>query len=93
MARLNLGTPDAPATLLPPRQSLLDDPATFEANPVLEGFADSMACAVTSDVVQPRWPEVEQILNEQLARAIYGEIDAATAVQEAAMQGEEILQQ
>ncbi len=93
MSRLNLGTAEEPFTLLPPRRSLLEDPATFAANPVVEGFAGMMDCAVTSEVVQPRWPEVEQILNEQLARAIYGEIDAATAVQEAAIMGEELLQQ
>lgn len=91
MRLLNLGTPDAPATLLPPRRSLLEDPATFENNPVLEGFADSMECAVVAEVVQPRWPEVEILLNEALARAIYGEVDAATAIQEAAVEAEALL--
>lgn len=93
MALLNLGTPEAPATLLPPRLSLLQDPKTFETNPVLEGFAKNMECAVVSTVVQPKWPEVEQLLNEALARAIYGEVDAATAITEAAMEAEELLQE
>lgn len=88
---INLGTPDAPATLLPPRRSLLEDPATFENNPVMEGFADSMECAVTSTVVQPEWPEVEILLNEALARAIYGETDAVTAITEAAVEAEALL--
>lgn len=92
MALLNLGTPDAPATLLPPRTSLLTDPATFEANPILEGFAESMQCAVVSTVVQPKWPEVEMLLNDALARAIYGEVDAATAIEEAAQEAEALLQ-
>jgi multiple sugar transport system substrate-binding protein len=92
MQFLNLGTPESPTTLLPPRQSLLDDPATFASNPVMEGFAAAMNCAVVSDIVQPRYPEAEVYLNEGLARAIYGEVDAATALAEAAMQGEEVLQ-
>jgi multiple sugar transport system substrate-binding protein len=88
MALLSLGTADEPATLLPPRHSLLDDPATFENNPMMQGFAAAMDCAVVSDIVQPKWGEAEQILNEQLGRAIYGEIDPATALQEAAMEAE-----
>jgi multiple sugar transport system substrate-binding protein len=92
MRYLNLGTPDAPTTLLPPRQSLLDDPATYEANPVMEGLAANMNCAIVSEVVQPRFPEAEQILNDALARAIYGEVDARTAVIEAAAEAEAVLQ-
>lgn len=91
MQMLNLGSPEAPTTLLPPRQSLLDDPATFESNPVMQGFAAMMDCAVVSPVIQPRYGEAEVYLNEALARAIYGEIDATTAVTEAAQQAEELL--
>ncbi len=93
MALLNLGTADAPATLLPPRKSLLDDPKTFEANPILQGFAENMKCAVTSTIAQPKWPEVETVLNDALGRAIYGEVDATTAIVEAAQEAEAILQQ
>ena len=93
MQFLNLGTPEAPTTLLPPRRSLLEDPATFEANPVMQGFAASMECAVVSEIVQPRYPEAEQILNDALGRAIYGEIDARTAVIEAAQEAEALLQE
>lgn len=91
MALINLGTPDAPTTLLPPRKSLLDDPKTFEANPILAGFADNMACAVTNTIANPKWPEVEAVLNDALGRAIYGETDAATVIQEAAQEAQEIL--
>ncbi len=91
MAILNLGTPEAPATLLPPRLSLLNDPKTFETNPVLEGFAANMQCAVVSDIVQPRYPEMEQFLNDYLGQAIYGEMDGATAVQQAALEAEDVL--
>ncbi|NIV38488.1 MAG: extracellular solute-binding protein [Anaerolineae bacterium] len=92
MALLNLGTPEAPTTLLPPRKSLLADPATFEANPVLEGFAENMTCAVVSQIDQPKWPEMESLLNDALARAIYGEVDAATAITEAAQEAEALLE-
>jgi len=92
MALLNLGTPEAPTTLLPPRKSLLEDPKTFEANPVLKGFAENMACANASTIEQPKWPEMETLLNEALARAIYGEAEAATAIEEAAQDAEALLQ-
>jgi multiple sugar transport system substrate-binding protein len=90
IARINLGTPEEPTTLLPPRKSLLNNPATFEANPVLQGFADGMECAFTSTIEQPRWPEMETILNEALGAAIYGEMDASTAIEMAAEEAEAI---
>jgi multiple sugar transport system substrate-binding protein len=81
------------STLLPPRQSLLDDPDLGKFNPWLEGFADNMKYAVTSNVSQPKWPEVEWgPLNQSLGKAIYGEISAAEALEKAAAEGEKILQ-
>jgi hypothetical protein len=59
----------------------------------MEGVAASMDCAVVSEIIQPRYPEAEQLLNEALARAIYGEIDASTAITEAALEAESLLQQ
>ncbi len=91
MSMLNLGTPEAPATLLPPRMSLLEDPKIFEARPFLKGFAENMKCAVVSDVVQPRYGEMEQFLNESLGKAMYGQIDGATAVKESAIEAENLL--
>ena len=85
------GTPEAPATLLPTRKSLLEDPALFEANPILEGFAQQMACGVTNFAPNPRFGEIETALNDALGRAIYGEIDAATALDEAAQEAEDII--
>jgi multiple sugar transport system substrate-binding protein len=78
------------SSLLPPRESLLtsDD---FQSDPALRGFADAMACAVTSDVEQPKWPQVEEELNERLGEAIYGDISADQALREAAEEGERIL--
>lgn len=93
MRLINLGTPDAPSTLLPPRKSLLDDPATFENNPLLQGFAENMKCGVTNTIAEPRWPEIESLLNEALGRAMYGEVDAGTALDEAAQEGQAVLDQ
>jgi hypothetical protein len=37
-----------PASLVPARTSLLEDPRIFEINPVLKRFAEQMACGVTA---------------------------------------------
>jgi ABC-type glycerol-3-phosphate transport system substrate-binding protein len=79
------------ATLLPPRTSLLESPELSEKKPFLEGFAANMSCAVTSNIVQPRWPEVEQELNLKLGEAIFGDITATEALSEAAITGQEII--
>jgi ABC-type glycerol-3-phosphate transport system substrate-binding protein len=50
-----------------------------------------MECGITGGAPNPRWGEAEQILNDQLGRAIYGEVDAATALDEAALEGQDIL--
>lgn len=93
MSMLNVGTPEAPATLLPPRVSLLEDPALFETRPFLKGFADNMQCAVVSDIVQPRYGEMEQYLNDYLGEAMYGNVDGATAVQQAAEEAEALIEE
>lgn len=80
------------STLLPPRQSLLDDPSLTKYNPWLEGFAENMKCAVTSNITQPKWPQIEQALNEELGKAIYGDISAEEALEQTGQQGEELLQ-
>lgn len=86
-----LGTPGNPGSVLPTRTSLLEDPNVFALNPILEGFAEQMACGITGGAPNPLYGEVEVALNDQLGRAIYGEVDAATALDEAALEGEEIL--
>jgi multiple sugar transport system substrate-binding protein len=91
MALWTLGTPEVPGSLLPPRESLLEDPGVFELNPILQGFAEQMNCGITGGAPNPLFGEVEVALNDALGRAIYGEIDAATALDEAAMEGEDIL--
>jgi multiple sugar transport system substrate-binding protein len=84
----NLGTPEEPTTLLPPRKSLLEDPRLFENNPLMQGFAEQMACGVSNNITNPNWPAIEEALNEALGRAIYGEISASDALDEAAAEAE-----
>lgn len=78
-------------TLLPPRASLLESDQLSENKPFLQGFADDMGCAVVSNVEQPKYPEVEAVLNEKLGEAMFDEISAEEAIQQAAEEGEEIL--
>ncbi len=88
MAAWNLGTPDNPGSLLPPRTSLLEDPDAFKNNESLQGFADLMECGVTNAAPNENWGQAEELLNEQLGKAIFGEIDAATALDTAAEEGQ-----
>jgi multiple sugar transport system substrate-binding protein len=89
MKQWNLGSPAS--TLLPTRTSLLNDPTIFQQKPLLKAFADLMKCGVVSKVIQPAYPEVEQVLNEQLGKAFYGDITADEALDKAAEEGEDIL--
>jgi multiple sugar transport system substrate-binding protein len=86
-----LGMPGDAGSVLPTRTSLLEDPNVFALNPILEGFAEQMACGITGGAPNPLYGEIEVALNDQLGRAIYGETDAATALDEAALEGEDIL--
>jgi multiple sugar transport system substrate-binding protein len=88
MIELNVGTPDYPSALLPPRQSLLDDPTLYETRPYMQGFKDNLDCAYVPKADQPNYYEAEQILGEALGRAFYGEIDGKTAVIESAKEAE-----
>jgi multiple sugar transport system substrate-binding protein len=78
-------------TLLPARESLLDSPLLTKNKPFLQGFAEEMGCAVTSTVEQPKYPEVQDVLNEKLGQAMYGELTPEEAIQQAAVEGQEIL--
>jgi ABC-type glycerol-3-phosphate transport system substrate-binding protein len=57
----------------------------------MEGFADSMKCAVTDNITQPAWPQIEETLNEHLGEALYGDISGDEAVKESAKRGEELI--
>jgi multiple sugar transport system substrate-binding protein len=93
MIEYNVGTPDYPSALLPPRQSLLDDPTLYETRDYMQGFKDNMACAYVPEADQPRFYEIQQFLGEDLGRAFYGEIDGTTAVTESAQEAEALLQE
>jgi multiple sugar transport system substrate-binding protein len=91
MALWNLGTASAPGSLLPPRTSLLEDPRAFENNDILKGFAEQMECGVANATNNENWGQAEQFLNEALGKAIYGEVDAATALDQAAQEAQAVL--
>jgi multiple sugar transport system substrate-binding protein len=79
------------STLLPPVASLLNDPAIFEAKPVLKGFAENMKCGVTNAIETNKWSQIEENLNEQLGAAIYGDISPDEALDKAASEAADIL--
>jgi multiple sugar transport system substrate-binding protein len=80
------------STLLPPRESMLSDPNLTKYNPWLKGFAENMKCAVTSNITQTKWGQIEQgPLNENLGKAMYGDESPAQAIEDAAKEGEKIL--
>jgi multiple sugar transport system substrate-binding protein len=78
-------------TLLPPLTSLLESPDLAKEKPVLEGFAKLMKCGVASTVANPKFPKVEEVLDKELAKAMYGDQTASQALDNAAKQGEKIL--
>ncbi len=83
---------DEVGTLLPTRTSLLESPELLENKPILKGFIEAMDCGVTSLISNPKWPRVEEILSEELGRAMYGEQSGAEAVDAAAAEAEPVLQ-
>jgi multiple sugar transport system substrate-binding protein len=70
-------------TLLPTRTKLLESPELAEKKPIMEGFAEAMQCG-KPPVGNKNWPKVEEALSEQLGRAMYGELSASDAIDEAA---------
>jgi multiple sugar transport system substrate-binding protein len=80
------------STLLPPRASLLDSPDLKKSKPVLTGFADAMSCGVSNVIANPDWPKIEEKLNEQLGKAMYGEQSASAALDQAADEAKDILE-
>jgi ABC-type glycerol-3-phosphate transport system substrate-binding protein len=88
MARM---TYEQEGTLLPPLVSQLESEEIIEKKPVLEGFIELMKCGVASTVSNPKFPRVETVLNEELAKAMYGDQSAEEALENAAQQAEAIL--
>ena len=79
-------------TLLPPRQSLLNDPDLGKFNPWLVGFAQQMQCAVNDNLTNQKWPRISDALNTELGKAIFGDETATAALATAAQKGNQILQ-
>jgi multiple sugar transport system substrate-binding protein len=93
MALLNLGTKKNPTTLLPPRTSLLNNPDTFKANPVLKPFADNMKCGITTLSQNPNWGQVDSgPLSDALAHGIYGKGNIDDELKSAAAKADPLLQ-
>jgi multiple sugar transport system substrate-binding protein len=78
---------------MPTRTSLLESPELVENKPVLKGFIEAMDCGVTSLINNPKWPRVEEMLSEQLGKAMYGEQTGAEAVDAAAEEAGPLLAQ
>jgi multiple sugar transport system substrate-binding protein len=78
-------------TLLPPRVSLLNDPDLGKYNPWLQGFADQMDCAVSDNLDNKNWAEVADALNTELGKAIFGDVSASEAIDDAAQKGRQLM--
>jgi multiple sugar transport system substrate-binding protein len=78
-------------TTLPPITSLLQNPDLVKTKPVLAGFAKAMECGVSNVVANPDWPKIEESLNEELGKAIYGEQPVAAALDTAAAEADKII--
>jgi multiple sugar transport system substrate-binding protein len=74
---------------LPPLKSLLDD--AVKAKPVLKGFVDLMKCGVSGTVSNPKFPKIQEALNTELGKAMYGDETADQALENAAQQAQQIL--
>jgi multiple sugar transport system substrate-binding protein len=88
---MKVWTVDDPySTIMPTRTSLLESPELAESKPILKGFAEAMDCGVPP-IAHKNWPEIEERLSEQLAKAMYGDQTPAQALEAAAAEGQEIL--
>ena len=89
MKKWTFGSPTG--TTLPPRTSLLNSPELAEQKPILTGFADQMKCGVSNVIANPKWPKIEESLNEHLGKAMYGDETSDQALDSAASEAKEIL--
>jgi multiple sugar transport system substrate-binding protein len=78
-------------TTLPPRKALLESPDLGERKPILKGFAQQMKCGVANVIANPKWPKIEESLNEQLGKAMYGDQTPSQALDAASAKAKEIL--
>ena len=88
MALQTIGTPKAPGSLLPPRSSLINDPRAYENNDTLKGFAEQMKCGIANAAPNENYGQVEELLNQELGRAMLGEIYADAALEQVVQEGQ-----
>jgi ABC-type glycerol-3-phosphate transport system substrate-binding protein len=79
------------STLLPTRTSMLEDPEVVQKKPILQGFIDAMECGHANLIADPNWPKIEEALNQELGKAMYGEKSPSEALDAAADEAREIL--
>lgn len=75
----NVGQADS--TELPPIKSLLTDPNSFKGKEWLKSFADMMSCQIIS-TNSPQWSQIQDRLNTDLTKVVYGKMTAAAAMQD-----------
>jgi multiple sugar transport system substrate-binding protein len=75
----NVGQPDS--TELPPLKSLLTDPNSFQGKEWLKSFADMMSCQIIS-TNSPDWSQIQDHLNDDLTKVVYGKMTAEAAMQD-----------
>lgn len=88
---MSLLTYEADGTVLPTTTELLESPALLEKKPELATFAEVMACGESNTVVNKAWPQIEEALNTQLGAAMYGDTTVAEALENAAAEGQTLL--
>ncbi|WP_168207388.1 ABC transporter substrate-binding protein [Microlunatus elymi] len=84
----NVGQPDS--TELPPLKSLLNDPATFKGKEWLKSFASMMSCQVITQN-SAQWGQIQDHLNDELTKVIYGKATAQEAMQDTAKYANQLL--
>ncbi|QGN34939.1 extracellular solute-binding protein [Microlunatus sp. Gsoil 973] len=75
----NVGQADS--TELPPIKSLLTDPNSFKGKEWLKSFADMMSCKIIT-TNSPQWGQIQDRLNSNLTKVVYGKMTAEAAMQD-----------
>jgi multiple sugar transport system substrate-binding protein len=97
MALIDIGTKKQPSFELPPRNSLINDPAAFTSNPIMEDFSKGLKCGVPRAGMpmsqNPNWGKVDTgPLSDALGKIIYGKEAVKPALEGAAQQANQTLQ-
>jgi ABC-type glycerol-3-phosphate transport system substrate-binding protein len=70
---------------------LLQSPDIGKYNPWLADVVDNMKCAVTDKITNTKWGQVDALVNQELGKAMYGDVSATEALNTAADKGNKIL--